>query len=65
MLGLPAADKHAVQALARLGGQRAKLFEADRRVDEVAQDRARRLGFAAQEQADSCHPYWSRACPLT
>lgn len=42
--------QHPVQAFARPFGQFGKLLEAERCVDKVAQDEARGLRFAVQEQ---------------
>jgi hypothetical protein len=42
-----------MQALARFRGQRREAFEADRRVDQVAQDQPGGLRFIVEKQSDS------------
>ena len=48
--GVACRREHAMQALARLGGQRCKMLEAYGRIDQVAQDQPCRLGPPVEEQ---------------
>ena len=53
-----------MQALARFGCESSKLLEADRRVDEVAQDQACRLWLPIEEQGGCLVKQRLRECRI-